>query len=256
MGTGSKLMRLLFVVFMAVFFAGTTLASDSASSGADSLKLIVYGATGRVGSRVVEEALNRGHRVTAVSRDPGRVEKKHENLSAVKGNVLDPESVAALVEGQDIVVVSVRGSVDKSKKPEKTVHRLAAEVIVNVLRDMGAGAPRLIFVGGAGSLEIKPGVLYADKLSIFIPGFVRQEIAGHVLTLDYLRGVDDVRWTYISPAKKFKPGKRTGNYRIGGDQMLKDARGKSKISMEDFSIALIDEAENSKFIGERFSVAY
>lgn len=242
--------------FVAIFFAGSVFAADSTSSGADSLKLIVYGATGRVGSRVVEEALDRGHRVTAVSRDPGRVKMKHENLGVVRGDVLDPQSVAALVDGHDIVVVAVRGSVDKSKKPEKTVHRMAAEVVVNVLSDMGEAAPRLLFVGGAGSLEIKPGVLYADKLSIFIPGFVRQEIAGHVLTLEYLRGVDDVRWTYISPAKKFKPGKRTGNYRIGGDQMLKDEKGKSRISMEDFAVALMDEAESPKFIGRRFSVAY
>jgi len=254
--TGSILRRRLSVFFSAVFYVATALTTNASASEANSLKLIVYGATGRVGSRVVEEALNRGHRVTAVSRDPGRVKQKHENLSAVQGDVLDPASVAALVDGQDIVVVSVRGSVDKSKEPEKTVHRMAAEVVVNVLRDFGAAAPRLIFVGGAGSLEVEPGVLYADKLPFFMPGFVRQEIAGHVLTLAYLRGVDDVRWTYISPPKKFKPGKRSGDYRIGGDQMLKDARGKSRISMEDFSVALIDEAENSNFIGRRFSVAY
>ena len=256
MGTGMKLLHRLLAIVITVFFAASVFATDSNSSGADSLKLIVYGATGRVGSRVVEEALNRGHRVKAVSRDPGRLTKKHENLQAAKGDVLDPGSVAKLIAGQDVVVVAVRGSVDKSKKPERTVHRMAVEVIVNVMREMGELAPRLIFVGGAGSLEVKPGVLYADKLSMFIPGFVRQEIKGHVLTLEYLRGVDDLRWTYISPAKKFKPGKRTGSYRIGGDQMLKDARGKSRISMEDFSVALIDEVENPKFIGKRFSVAY
>lgn len=251
-----KLIRILFLGLSAVLFAGLTPAQPAVAGEADALKIIVYGATGRVGSRVVEEALNRGHRITAVSRDPNRVTKQHENLSAVQGDVLDPESVSALVGGQDIVVVSVRGSVDKSKQPEKTVHRLAAEVIVNALRDLGATAPRLIFVGGAGSLEVKAGVLYADKLPFFIPGFVRQEIAGHVLTLEYLRGIDDVRWTYISPAKKFKPGKRSGRYRIGGDRMLTDKKGKSRISMEDFALALVDEAENSKFIRQRFSVAY
>lgn len=256
MGTGMKLVHRLLAVVIAVFIAAPVFAADSNSSAADSLQLIVYGATGRVGSRVVEEALNRGHRIKAVSRDPSRIIKKHENLQAVKGNVLDPGSVAELIAGQDVVVVAVRGSVDKSKKPENTVHRMAAEVIVNVMREMGEMAPRLIFVGGAGSLEVKPGVLYADKLSIFIPGFVRQEIKGHVLTLEYLRGVEDLRWTYISPAKKFKPGKRTGKYRIGGDAMLKDKKGKSRISMEDFAVALMDEAENSQFIGKRFSVAY
>ncbi len=256
MGIKSKALRLQVAALIVAFLAGASFAGDEMKTESDSLKLIVYGASGRVGSRVVDEALNRGHRVTAVSRDPARVKHKHENLSVVQGNVLDPESVAALVHGQDVVVVSVRGSVDKSKDPEKTVHRIAADVVVGVLRDLGESAPRLIFVGGAGSLEVKPGVLYADSTSWLIPQSVRQEIDGHVLTLEYLRNVDDVHWTYISPAKKFKPGKRTGIYRIGGDQMLVDEKGKSKISMEDFSVALIDEAENSQFVGKRFSVAY
>ena len=239
---------------------GISLAADEAESEPASSKLIVYGATGRVGSRVVEEALSRGHRVTAVSRDPSRVTQQHPNLLAVQGDVLDPESVARLVVGHDVIVVAVRGSVDKSKDPQKTVHRLAAEVLVEVLRDLGESAPRLIYVGGAGSLEVKPGVLYADSIPrlmrMMMPGSLRQEIAGHVLVLEYLRSVDDVRWTYMSPAKKFGPGERTGIYRIGGDQMLKDEKGKSIISMEDFSVALVDEIETPTFVGKRFSVAY
>lgn len=260
MGIKLKVFHLRVVILIAVFLVGTSFASGKMTTEPASLKLIVYGATGRVGSRVVDEALNRGYRVTAVSRDPVRVTRKHENLSAVQGNVLDPESVAALVDGQDVVVVSVRGRINKSNNPEKTVHRVAAEVVVGVLRDMGKIAPRLIFVGGAGSLEVKPGVLYADSIPwlmrMTMPRSLRQEIDGHVLTLEYLRNVDKVRWTYISPPKKFGLGKRTGIYRIGGDQMLKDEKGRSKISMEDFAVALIDEVENAQFIGKRFSVAY
>ncbi len=252
MGIKTRIMQLPLLAIL--LFAGV--AYLPSASGAEQLNLIVYGASGRVGSRVVEEALDRGHKITAVSRDPGRIGKRHRNLTAVKGDVLDAASVSELIGGHDAVVVAVRGAVDKSKKPERTVHRMAVEVIVKVMREMGPSAPRLIFVGGAGSLEIKPGVLYADKLSIFIPGFIKQEIRGHVLTLEYLRTVDDVRWTYISPAKKFKPGKRTGSYRTGGDQMLKDKKGKSRISMEDYAIALVDEAENGNFIGQRFSVAW
>jgi putative NADH-flavin reductase len=239
---------------------GISVATDEAESEPAGSKLIVYGATGRVGSRVVDEALSRGHRVTAVSRDPDRVTQQHPNLSTVRGDVLDPESVAGLVVGHDVIVVAVRGSVDKSKDPEKTVHRVAADVLVKALRDLGENAPRLIYVGGAGSLEVKPGVLYADSIPrlmrMMMPGSLRQEIASHVLVLEYLRSVDDVRWTYISPAKKFGPGERTGIYRIGGDQMLEDDKGKSIISMEDFSIALVDEIETPKFVNKRFSVAY
>jgi len=244
------------VVLLIAAFVTFGFVSDGHTATPDGLNILVYGATGRVGSRVVNEALDRGHTVTAVSRDPSRIKRQHDKLSTAKGDVLDQESVVGLVSDQDVIVVSVRGSVDKSKDPEKTVHRIAVEILVGVLRGIGDSAPRLIFVGGAGSLEIEPGVLYAESLPRFMPGFIRQEIQGHLLTLEYLRSVDDVRWTYISPAKKFKPGKRTGVYRVGGDQMLFDKKGKSKISMEDYAAALIDEVENSGHVRERFSVAY
>jgi putative NADH-flavin reductase len=243
-------------VMLLAMFVGVAFVSDGHSATSDGLKILVYGATGRVGSRVVNEALNRGHAVTAVSRDPTRIKQQHARLSAARGDILDRESVKGLVSDQDVIVVSVRGSVDDSNDPENTVQRMSADILVGVLRSMGDSAPRLIYVGGAGSLEIEPGVLYADDLPGLMPGFIRQEIQGHVLTLEFLRTVEDVRWTYISPAKKFKPGKRTGIYRIGGDQMLVDQKGKSKISMEDFAVALIDEAENSEHLRERFSVAY
>ena len=247
---------LYLAVMLVAILVGVGLDFDGRAATPNSLKIIVYGSTGRVGSRVVNEALNRGHEVTAVSRDPARITQQHDSLTAAKGDVIDSESIVGLVAHQDVIVVSVRGNVGGSKDPEKTVQRVAAEVLVGVLRGMGTSAPRLIYVGGAGSLETKPGVLYADSLPTFLPPSIRQEIRGHVLTLEYLRTIEDVRWTYISPAKKFRPGKRTGIYRIGGDQMLFDKKGKSKISMEDFAVALIDEAEKPEHLRERFSVAY
>lgn len=246
-----------------IFFAlvvGAVFASDGRAATLASLKIIVYGSTGRVGSRVVNEALSRGHQVTAVSRDLARVTLRHKNLIAVQGDILDSASVAQLIADQEVIVVSVRGSADNSRDPDKAVQRVSAEVLVGVLRNIGDNVPRLIYVGGAGSLEVRPGVLYVDSLPkllrIMMPRSLRQEIRGQVLTLEYLRTVNDVRWTYISPAKKFKPGERTGIYRIGGDQMLTDANGRSMITMEDFSVALIDEIENAEHVGTRFSVAY
>jgi putative NADH-flavin reductase len=233
-----------------VVLAATLWVADIAS--ASESKILVYGATGRVGSRVVAEARNRGFEVTAVSRRPASGMRQ--------GDILDSGSVRELVAGQDVVVVAVRGSSDGSSDPAKAVQRVAAEVIVNVLREMRSDKPRLIYVGGAGSLEVESGVTYASTLGGFakamMPASVEQEIAGHVLTLDYLRTVSDVRWTYISPAKKFGPGERTGTYRIGGDQMLLDRKGKSRISMEDFAAALIDEVETAAHLNERISVAY
>lgn len=231
---------------------GIAYAGEPRNTGATAYKVIVYGATGRVGSRVVAEATSRGHVMTSVSRG--------QSPGTVQGNVLDPGSVRDLVSDQDVIVVSVRGSADGSKNPEQAIQRVAAEVIVGVLRDLGDSAPRLIYVGGAGSLLVKPGVTYADTLGGFakamMPASVEQEIFGHSLTLDYLRTVDDVNWTYISPAKKFSPGERTGDYRLGGDTMLLDRKGKSRISMEDFAVALIDEIERAEHLKKRISVAY
>jgi len=231
--------------------------NTAADTGAKSYKILIYGATGKVGSQVVNEALNRGHIVTAVSRDPSRITESHKHLLAAKGDVLDPESVAGLVAGQDVVIVSVRGVVGKSRDPKDAVAYRAVEHVVQALRELGEGAPRLIHVGGSGSLEVEPGVLYADKLPmIFIPRKLQTEIEAQVLVLEYLREVTDVDWTYATPPKNFTNGKRTGIFRTGGDQLLKSPIGRSRISRADFAVALIDEVENPKHIRQRFSVAY
>jgi len=242
------------IMVFAAFLASGHAAAETESR---SLKILVYGATGKVGSQAVNEALDRGHIVTAVSRDLSRITQKHDNLSAVKGDVLDSESVTSLVSGQDVVIISVRGVLGKSKDPNDSVPRIAVEKVVNALRDMGETAARVIHVGGSGSLEVKPGVVYADTLPMaVIPRKLQTEIEGQVLALEYLRTVTDVDWTYATPAKNFTNGKRTGVFRIGGDQLLESSSGRSRISRADFAVALIDEVENAQFIQQRFSVVY
>jgi putative NADH-flavin reductase len=175
----------------------------------------------------------------------------------VQGDILDSESIANLLVEQDVVFISVRGIVGKSKDPNDAIQRIAVEKVVNVLRGIGDDAQRLIHIGGSGSLEVEPGVLYADKLpKVFLPKSLEVEIAGQVLALEYLRTVTDVGWSYATPAKNFTNGKRTGTFRIGGNQLLEDSRGKSRISRADFAVALIDEAENAEHVQQRFSVAY
>ena len=138
-----------------------------------------------------------------------------------------------------------------------TVKFTVSEKVVSVLQDIGSDAPRLIHVGGAGTLEVEPGVLYADKIpKLFLPKSLEVEIQGQVLVLEFFRTVSDVSWSYATPAKNFTNGERTGTFRIGGDTMLEDSRGKSKISRRDFAVALIDEAENADHVQRRFSVAY
>ena len=221
------------------------------------LRILVYGATGKVGTHVVDEALARGHIVTAVSRDPSRITKQHENLSAVAGDLLDKDSIASLVADKDVVITSIRGIIGDDKKPENALQYIAVRNIVEQLRNAGDGAARLIHVGGSGSLEVEPGVLWADKIpKLFLPKSLELEIQGQILTLEYLRTVEDVDWSYATPAKNFTNDERTGVFRIGGDQVLEDERGKSRISRADFAVALLDEAELARHVQKRFSVAY
>ncbi len=243
-----------FLITILALAVACTATSEENPGG---LNILVYGATGKVGSHVVSEALDRGHFVTAVSRDPSRISARHENLVAAKGDLLDEQSIASLAADKDVIVVSVRGIVGKSKNPEDAIQRIAVEKVTNVLRDMGDAAPRLIHVGGAGTLEVEPGKLYADKIpKVFLPKSLELEIQGQVLALEYLRTVTDVDWSYATPAKNFTNGERTGTFQVGGDAVLEDDRGKSRISRADFAVALVDEAENAAHIQKRFSVAY
>jgi len=244
--------RFLFTLFLLLIAFGAAHADDVSG-----LKILVYGATGKVGTHVVDEALARGHIVTAVSRDPSQISRRHQDLFAVKGDLLDAESIASLVIDQDVIIISVRGIIGKSKNPEDALQRIAVEKVVNVLREIGDDAPRLIHVGGSGTLEVEPGVLYADKIPrIFLPKSLEMEIQGQILALEYLRTVTDVKWSYATPAKNFTNAERTGDFRIGGDKLLEDKRGKSRISRADFAVALIDEAESAAHVRARFSVAY
>ena len=221
------------------------------------LDIVVYGATGEVGSLVVQEALDRGHRVTAVSRKPEEFEMRHDSLAVVKGDLLDIASVAEIVTGRDVVVLSVRGVIGDSGKPQSALQFIAAENLVDALFRQGDDTPRLIHVGGSGSLEVEPGVRFAAKLpTILLPRNLEIEILGQMLALEFYRKVDDVKWTYITPPKNFTNGPRTGIFRIGGDQALEDNRGRTRLSRADFAVALIDEAERAEHVRRRISVAY
>ena len=232
------------------------LLSAVGANAAEPLDIVVYGATGEVGSHVVREALDRGHRVIAVSRSPATVDMRHANLSVVKGDLLDRASVAETVAGKDVVIVSVRGVIGDSGAPESALQFIAAETLVDVLFRMD-DAPRLLHVGGSGSLEVEPGVLFAQKLpKILLPKNLEIEILGQILALEFYRKVDDVIWTYVTPPKNFTNGPRTGVFRIGDDRALEDSRGRTRVSRADFAVALIDEAERAKHLRQRISSAY
>jgi putative NADH-flavin reductase len=213
------------------------------------MKITLYGATGMIGQRVLREALERGHTVTAIARDPSKVTEQSPNLSAQAGNVLDRSGIAHAVAGQDAVISA---SAPSGGQPPETLTEAAHSLIAGLTQ---AGVKRLVMVGGAGSLEIAPGVQLLDSGKI--PEAWLPMVRAHRDALNILRTeADALDWTYFSPAALIEPGERTGTFRLGGDQLLTDADGSSRISAEDYAVALLDEIEKPAHIRQRFTAAY
>jgi putative NADH-flavin reductase len=212
------------------------------------MKIALYGAGGTIGRRILAEALERGHEVTAIQRDPSRLDVTHPRLAKRAGNVLDPVSVAGDVAGHDAVVSAVGPG--RGGDPALVVG--SARALLDGLRR--AGINRLVVVGGAGSLEVAPGVELVDTPQF--PAFLRPIGLAHREALQIYRGTTELGWTVLCPPGTIAPGERLGRYRTGMDQLLADEAGQSRISAEDYAIALLDELERPQFVGRRFTVAY
>lgn len=213
------------------------------------MRIIIFGATGNVGRRTVREALSRGHAVTGVIRTKVEKDALPSGAVAQVGDAGSSESIAALIPGHDLVISAVRPAVGSED------HLVAMTgVILTVAAEAGA---RAIIVGGAARLKIpgeggltvltKPGFLPSDVVDI---ARACQEQYEMVLTRQ------EAQWTYISPPAMMLPGERTGQYRFGDDQLVVDREGHSAISMEDFAVAIIDEAEQKNYARKAFTVAY
>ncbi|WP_395292778.1 NAD(P)-dependent oxidoreductase [Kitasatospora hibisci] len=212
------------------------------------MRITVFGAAGNVGSRVVAEALTRGHQVTAVLRDPARPHALPTAAVTATGDAADAEDVARLCAGQDVVITATR--------PAPGSESELAVATKGLLAGLAGTGVRLLAVGGAGSLTL-PGGSGATVLDD--PGFPpswRPIALACGEQLDLLRTSTGVDWTYLSPAALLEPGERTGRYRLGRDELVVDADGRSAISMEDLAVALVDEAERPAHRGLRFTVAY
>lgn len=214
---------------------------------AEPLNITVYGGTGRIGQRIVDEALNRGHTVTVVVRDPSREMKKHARLTVSKGDVLDTTGMAKLIAGNDAVVCSVSGF----DQPADFFPKVA-QSLVKAARATSTKVPRILWVGGASSLSTEAGGRPAVETNPDAKPFQN----GKLEALKYFRTVQDVPWTELTPPLTIEPGTRTGKFRLGSDVLLKDADGKSAISMEDYAVAMLDEIEKPRYIRARFTVAY
>jgi putative NADH-flavin reductase len=202
------------------------------------MKIAVIGATGNAGSRIVNEALRRGHRVTALSR--GAPPAAREGLQARRADVLQPETVAPLLAGHDAVVSAVM------------FRQVGPEPLLRAVRL--SGVRRYLVVGGAGTLEVAPGRLNLDQPDF--PAFAKEEATAGKAFLAHLKTVQDLDWTFLSPSAVFKAGTRTGRFRLGTDALLMAADGSSWISYEDYALAMLDEIEQPQHVRRRFTVGY
>ncbi|WP_043675715.1 NAD(P)-dependent oxidoreductase [Streptomyces xylophagus] len=211
------------------------------------MKLVLFGATGMVGSRIATEASARGHQVLAVSRSG---QSPVPGVTAAAADATDQEKVAGLARGADAVASACVPPRDGSD-PRGPFLALNEGLVAGV---RAAGVGRLMVVGGAGGLEVAPGQVLSEQ-----PGFPEAylpEARAHRDVLAYYRTLDDLDWTYVSPAAEIAPGKRTGRFRVGGDRFLTDDQGRSFVSAEDYAVAFVDELEQDAHPRGRMSVAY
>jgi putative NADH-flavin reductase len=216
------------------------------------VKLVLFGAGGQVAQRIAREALNRGHEVVGVVRNAASVRSDNERLAIVEGDATDASSVARISRGADVIVNALSPRPSPSGRAATSLPVAARALIEGAGR---AGVPRVVVVGGAGSLEVAPGVRLVDS-----PGFPEEYKSESLNSADslavYRTSSGDLDWTYISPAAELGPGTRTGRYRTGDNDLLVDDKGKSFISYEDYAKALIDEIERPTHSRARMTVAY
>jgi uncharacterized protein len=214
------------------------------------MKIALTGATGFVGTAVLNEALNRGHRVTAIARNTSKIVITDNNLILKNADVYNTNELASVIAGNEAVISTFNSGWTNPNIYEDFIR--GSESIQAATKK--AGIKRLLIVGGAGSLEIKPGVQLVDT-----PEFPAEWKRGAQAARDYLNVLKketDVDWTFLSPAIMLHPGERTGNFRLGTDQPVFDDNGKCEISVEDLAVALLDELEKSQFVKRRFTLGY
>lgn len=212
------------------------------------LRIALFGSTGMIGQRILREALRRGHTVVVAGRDPARLANPDARVIVRVADILDPAAVAAVAKGQAALISAVGPT--QGGPPSMLVE--AARALVAGLGQ--AGRVRLLVAGGAGSLEVAPGVQLLETPDF--PPSDRALAIAHRDALDVYRTAHGIDWTYLSPAAQIEPGERTGQFRTGQSQLLMDGKGASRISAEDFAVALLDEAEGPRHVRQRFTVAY
>jgi putative NADH-flavin reductase len=213
------------------------------------MQVVIVGASGFVGSALVQEALERGHQVSAVVRDPGKL-PKHARLRAVPADVTQEGVARGLFLGHDAVLSAFSAGVAGPDAYQRQV--AGSQAILEGVKS--AGVPRLLVVGGAGSLKLPSGEQLVDSAGF--PELWKPNALATREVLRLLQAEPTLDWTFLSPAAHLEPGPRSAKFRLGGDSLLTDAEGHSRISVADYALALLDELEQPRHSRQRFSVAY
>lgn len=213
--------------------------------------VVLIGASGFVGTAILNELLNRGHKVTAIVRDAKKMTVSNPNLTIVEADVTDTDTLKEAGKGKDAVISAYNPGWKNPHIYEDTLKNYP--LIVESAKQ--AGVKRLLIVGGAGTLFYAPGKMVMDADDVpaqLLPGI---KSLGEFY-LNTLRKEKDIDWIFLSPAANMTPGQRTAKFRIGKDDLVVDANGDSNISVEDFAVAMVDELEQEKHHKERFTIGY
>lgn len=212
------------------------------------MKVAIIGATGFVGSALLKEAAARGHEITALVSRPNKVPVSGK-VTAQQVDVLSQDALASQLKGHDAVISAFSGH---AQADVLGYYVKGMQSIISAAK--AAGAPRLLVVGGAGGLEVAPGVQLIDTPQF--PAEWKGTAEGARQALKLLRGEQDLDWTVLAPSAHLEPGERTGKFRLGNDQLLVDEKGESRISLSDYAAAMIDELEKPAHSRARFTVGY
>lgn len=213
--------------------------------------VVLIGASGFVGTAILNELLSRGHKVTAVVRNPKKINVTNSNLEIVKTDVSDTNVMVEICKGKDAIISAYNPGWANPDIYEETLRNYP--LILDAAKR--SGAKRLLCVGGAGTLFCAPGLRVVDSGAIpdAIMGGVKSLGEFYLNTLMNEKAID---WIFFSPAGTLEPGKRTGKFRLGKDDLIVDENGISHISVEDYAVAMVDELENPKHHYERFTIGY
>ena len=213
--------------------------------------VVLIGASGFVGNAILNELLSRGHKVTAVVRNPKKINVTNSKLEIVKTDVSDTNVMVEICKGKEAIISAYNPGWANPDIYEETLRNYP--LILEAAKR--SGAKRLLCVGGAGTLFCAPGLRVVDSGAI--PDAIMDGVKSlGEFYLNTLMNEKTIDWIFFSPAGTLEPGKRTGKFRLGKDDLIVDENGNSHISVEDYAVAMVDELENPKHHYERFTIGY